>query len=406
MSSDSIRVLFVEDSVVDAKVLCLGLERASAGHFQVAHVRRLGDALEYLWEKPCSVVLLDLGLPDSHGIDTLVLLRAQAPAVPIVVLTGLQDEAVGDQALKEGAQDYLVKGQADGRQVARSLRYAIARKAAEEAVIRQGVAVAKAGELRRSRQRLLAVHERVRRDVAAQLRDGLQEKLLILKGQLQELLKGTNSPAQAPRVVSEVIQGLNQVIEPRVIALSRQLYPLSLSHGLILAFQSFPERFGAGLVWEMELDEALWREEKAGRNPVPEQVGLAAYRIAEEALTNVVKHAKASKVTVRVDRPRECWLRLTVRDDGQGFDAERGAPGLGMATVQDYAGNVEGECVVHSAPGMGTEVTAVFPLSRLGTAHPETLEKGVFRFMKIWEKIIVIMGGGVDREYRDRPGAG
>jgi signal transduction histidine kinase len=376
MSSAAIEVLLVEDNLGDARLMSEALKEAPAGQFQLTHVRRLSEALEYLWEKTCSVVLLDLGLPDSHGIDALVLVRAQAPGVPIVVLTGFQDEAVGDQALKEGAQDYLVKGQADGKQVARSLRYAIARKVAEKAVIRLGVAFAKAGELRRSRHRLLAVHERVRRDVAAQLRDGLQEKLLILKGRLQELLKGNSSAVEGARVVSEVIDGLSQVIEPKVSALGRQLYPSTLSHGLVPAFQSFAGQFGAALALEIELDEELVREEKAGCSPVPEQAGLAVYRIAEEALANAVRHAKAGKATVRLKRSREGRLRLTVRDDGQGFDVEEAPLGLGMATMQDYAGNVEGECVVHSAPGAGTEVTAEVPLSRPGAAHPQASEKG------------------------------
>jgi signal transduction histidine kinase len=376
MSSESIEVLLVEDNLGDARLMCEALKEAPAGQFQLTHVRRLSEALEYLWEKTCSVVLLDLGLPDSHGLDTLVLVRAQAPGVPIVVLTGFQDEAMGDQALKAGAQDYLVKGQADSNLVARSLRYAIARKVAEEALVRQGVALAKAGELQRSRQRLLAVHERVRRDVAAQLHDGLQEKLLILKGRLRELLEGTSSTAETARVVSEVIDGLNQVIEPSVGALGRQLYPSTLSRGLLPAFQSFRERFGTALALEIELDEELAREAKAGRNPVPEPVALAVYRIAEEALANVRKHAPAGKASVRLDRPREGWLRLTVRDDGPGFNVEGAPPGLGLATMQDYAANVEGECVVLSAPGAGTEVTAVVPLSRPGAAHPQVLEKG------------------------------
>jgi signal transduction histidine kinase len=127
---------------------------------------------------------------------------------------------------------------------------------------------------------------------------------------------------------------------------------------------------------ELELDEELVREETADRNPVPEQVGLTVYRIAEEALANVLKHAKASKVTVRLDRPREGWVRLTVRDDGQGFDPATAPRGLGLATMQDYAENVKGECAVHSAPGTGTEVTAVLPLSSPGAVHLEAFEKG------------------------------
>jgi len=371
MSSEPIKVLLVEDNLGDARLLYEGLQEALPEQFQMTHVRRLSEALEYLWEETCNVVLLDLGLPDSHGIDTLILTRAQTPGVPIVVLTGFQDEELAVEALKEGAQDYLVKGQVDSELLARSMRYAIARKVAEEALLKQGVAVAKAEELQRSRQRLIAVQERVRRDVAAQLQDGVQEKLLILKDNLQEFLKNSSSAPGTAWLLSEVIDGLNQVIERQLSALSRQLYPSTLDRGLVPTFQSFCDRFREALAVEIELDEELMRQERADRNSVPEQVGLAAYRVAEEALTNVVKHANASKVTVRLDPPREGWLRLTVQDDGQGFDVENAPRGLGIATMQDYADAAGGECVVHSTPGTGTVVTAILPLAPPGTAHLE-----------------------------------
>ena len=376
MSSEPIKVLLVEDNLGDARLLYEGLAEALPEQFQMTHARRLSEALEYLWQETCDVVLLDLGLPDSHGLDTLVVTRAQAPGVPIVVLTGFQDEALAVEALKGGAQDYLVKGQVDSNLLGRSMRYAIVRKATEEALLRQGVALARAEELQRSRQRLLAAQERVRRDIAAQLHDGVQERLLILKGNLQQLLKGTSSASETTKLLSEVVDGLNQVIEQQVGVLSRQLYPLTLSQGLVPTFLSLGDQFKAGPAVEVELDEELVRREKAGRDSVPEQVKLAVYRIAEEALTNVVKYAKAGKATVRLDASREGWLRLAVRDDGQGFDAKGSPGGLGMATMQDYADAVGGECVVHSAPGMGTEVTAMLPLSRPGAKHPEANAKG------------------------------
>ena len=102
MSSEPIKVLLVEDNLGDARLLYEGLEEALPEQFQMTHVRRLSEALEYLWEETCDVVLLDLGLPDSHGLDTLVVTRAQAPGVPIVVLTGFQDEALAAEALKGG----------------------------------------------------------------------------------------------------------------------------------------------------------------------------------------------------------------------------------------------------------------------------------------------------------------
>ena len=116
--------------------------------------------------------------------------------------------------------------------------------------------------------------------------------------------------------------------------------------------------------------------EEADRNLVPERVKLALYRIAEEALSNAIQHAKAGKVAVRLDASREGWLRLTVRDDGRGFAVEGVPSGLGVGTMQDYADAAGGQCVVHGVPGAGTEVMAAIPLSQPGAESLETLEKG------------------------------
>ena len=97
----------------------------------------------------------------------------------------------------------------------------------------------------------------MRRDIAAQLHDGVQERLLDLKGQLQEFLKGIGSASEATRLLSNVIDGLNQEIEQQVGVLSRQLYPSTLSEGLVPAFQSFRDQFGAALAVVIELDEEL-----------------------------------------------------------------------------------------------------------------------------------------------------
>ncbi len=376
MSSEPIKVLLVEDNLGDARLLYEGLEEALPEHFQMTHVRRLSEALEYLWGETCNVVLLDLGLPDSHGLDTLIVMRAQAPGVPIVVLTGFQDEELAVEALKGGAQDYLVKGQVDSQLLGRSMRYAMVRKATEEALVRQGVALTRAKEVHRSQQRLIAAQERVRQEAAALLRDGVREELLILKGRIQEILEGKSPAAETTRVLSGTVDALNQVIEQQVGALSRHLYPATLSRGLVPTFLSFADRHKAAPVVEVDLDGELVRREKADPNWVPELVKLAVYRVAEEALTNAVKHAKASKVAVQLDAAREGWLRLTVRDDGQGFVAESAPAGLGVAIMQDYADAVGGQCVIQSSPGAGTEVMAVIPLSRLGADHLETLEVG------------------------------
>ena len=127
-----IDILLVEDSPSDADVLQQTLEQAGAGHFRFTWVERLSDALVRLREEAFDVLLLDLSLPDSSGPETFRRAQKAAPGLPIVVLTGTKDESVGLAAVREGVQDYLVKGQADGPQIARAIRYAIGRAHAEE----------------------------------------------------------------------------------------------------------------------------------------------------------------------------------------------------------------------------------------------------------------------------------
>ena len=145
--------------------------------------------------------------------------------------------------------------------------------------------------------------------------------------------------------------------------LSRELYPTTLSEGLVPAFESFRNRFGTDPAIVIELDEELVKRERSEGSFIPEEVRLAAYRIAEEALTNAIEHAKASKVTVRLDLVRPNWIRVSVRDNGQGFDTESPASGMGMGTMQDYAEAVDGQFSVLSDPGLGTEVRAILPLT-------------------------------------------
>jgi len=132
MNPSRVKILLVEDSPSDAQVLQETLQEAGVGSFEFALVERLDEALARLRTESFNVVLLDLSLPDSTGPDTFRRVRAAAPGLPIVVLTGVDDEAVGVEAARQGVQDYLVKGQADARQIARAIRYAIERQQVEQ----------------------------------------------------------------------------------------------------------------------------------------------------------------------------------------------------------------------------------------------------------------------------------
>ena len=133
-----IRVLHVEDSLLDAHLMKQILadrnaDRAALARYALVQAGRVGDAVKLLSESRFDVILLDLTLPDAHGLDTLRRIQRAAPRLPVVVLSGSDDDAIAIQAVQEGAQDYLVKGRVDGYSLTRALHYAIERMRAEEA---------------------------------------------------------------------------------------------------------------------------------------------------------------------------------------------------------------------------------------------------------------------------------
>lgn len=121
-------VLLIEDNPGDADLVRLRLVEASSD-LEVSCVNRLSSGLQALTDKTPAVVLLDLNLPDSHGADTYRSILKKAPTVPIVVLSGLEDELLATKAVHQGVQDYLVKGKFDSKQLTRAIRYAIERQA-------------------------------------------------------------------------------------------------------------------------------------------------------------------------------------------------------------------------------------------------------------------------------------
>ena len=134
MQSNTINLLLVEDNTADARLVELALAEIEDFQFNVKHAGRLSQALALSGEVSCDAVLLDLTLPDSHGLQTLIQFKAANPALPIIVLSGQQDEAIAIEAVKAGAQDYLVKGLENGYLISRAVRYAIERKYSEEAL--------------------------------------------------------------------------------------------------------------------------------------------------------------------------------------------------------------------------------------------------------------------------------
>ena len=126
MEERSIRVLLIEDNPGDTGLIREMLAEASGRQFNLECFDHLSDGLKYLTRNNVDIVLLDLELPDSQGLDTLFMVRTQIE-LPVVLLTGLDDEAIGEEAVRVGAQDYLVKGQVTSGLLARTLFHSLER---------------------------------------------------------------------------------------------------------------------------------------------------------------------------------------------------------------------------------------------------------------------------------------
>ena len=132
MGTDPIRALLIEDDPDDVLLLKTSLAKAKVDQIKLGHADRLSSGLIQLAEQDYDVILLDLNLPDSRGLETLTTIIERFPKMPVVVLSGLADDATTIAAVRRGAQDYLVKGEISGLMLTRVLRYAIERQQAEE----------------------------------------------------------------------------------------------------------------------------------------------------------------------------------------------------------------------------------------------------------------------------------
>jgi two-component system, cell cycle sensor histidine kinase and response regulator CckA len=149
MNEPVIRVLLVEDSPADALIVREELADATGASFALTHVEEMSAALRSLRGSPFDVVLLDLGLPDADGLDAFTGLHAAVPDVPVIILSGRNDEKMAMHAVHAGAEDYLVKGQGNAVGLVRSIQYAIERTRAKETMAahaRQQQAVAALGQ--------------------------------------------------------------------------------------------------------------------------------------------------------------------------------------------------------------------------------------------------------------------
>ena len=131
MNNEPIKVLLIEDNIGDYQLILKMLDKSENTEFELTHTPRLSSGLKLLQNDKFDIILLDLGLPDSQGLESFQVTLKKHPSIPIIILTGLANEETGINAIKYGAQDYLVKGEFNGKLLVRAIQYAIERKKIE-----------------------------------------------------------------------------------------------------------------------------------------------------------------------------------------------------------------------------------------------------------------------------------
>ena len=388
MNKASIKILLVEDSLSDAALLQESLVQNGLEHYEFTHVGCWADAVKSLQRGQFDALLLDLSLPDSAGRDTFLQARATAPHLPIVVLTGVEDELVSLEAVRHGIQDYLVKGQAYGRQTARAIRYAIERKRLEEALQTVQVELERrveerTAELSKANRALQAeIAQRVRAEeaqrqvlgrladaeetergrISRELHDQLGQDLTGLKLGLQFV--GRQGPLTPS--VQESISKLEHLADDLMRDIHRlawELHPAALDD---LGLESVLRRYTAE--WsESNGVPADFHSDGVEAHRLPLQLETTLYRIAQEALTNVTRHANAKRVSVLLER-RPGHASLIVEDNGDGFEAAIQASvsqgKLGLSGMRERATLAGGTLEIESTPGVGTTVFVRVPLKQ------------------------------------------
>ncbi len=211
--------------------------------------------------------------------------------------------------------------------------------------------------------RLVAAQESVRREMADYLHGHVQSKLLALSlslGLCQQSL--TQDPAAASLMLERVQSELQKVQDEDLRQVSRELYPAIIKMGLVPAIRSLVSRFSELVDIDLIIDTKFDQLDRGGEAALPEKRRLVVYRVAEEALNNVLKQARATSVRVRLIYLEPGLLVLALEDNGCGFDSSLTSVGQGLAMMTDYAQALGGRTEIIASPDEGTSIRLVLRL--------------------------------------------
>jgi signal transduction histidine kinase len=388
MIASSIKILLIEDNLAEARLLQEFLKQAQSHEFTLLNVKRLGDALSLLSncnEISCDfdVILLDLTLPDSEGLTSLSPLISQAPTVPIVVLTNTNDDELALEAVRQGAQDYLVKRQVNVEVLIRALRYAIERKhtleslrainhALEIRVEERTAELVKAQELNQFKSEFFSM---LSHDIRSPL-----NTILLAAGLLQNSgdKLSTEKKLNHYKLIRSAIKNMTQLLDEASLLgkadsgrLEREFTLLNLQdfcHQLVEDAQliAVDKRItvvftATGQPTEILSDENLLRH------------------ILGNLLSNAIKYSHPDSIVYFELRFKNQTVIFNIKDEGIGIPLEDQkqlfqpfyrannvgsipGTGLGLAIVKKCLEAHGGDITVNSEVGVGTTFTVTLPL--------------------------------------------
>jgi signal transduction histidine kinase len=357
------RALLIEDNPDDACLLGEALNEARDASIELVHVEQLTEAANLLKATAFDVILLDLSLPDSQGIETVLRIQAAAPAIPIIVLTGLDDDNIALQAVRAGAQDYLVKGDINARSLVRAIRYASERKKSFEELSRL------AHELTRALK--------VKDEFLSVISHELKTPLIAIMGYAQ-LLEADSRGKQtteetAARVIREKSHELLKMIQRILEVVRIEAGEVMIANNILRLSDFFCD---LSQDYRVQIKENVVIEwECPGDLPIILMDGTKLKQILQHLIENAIKFTQEGRIIISVrDLEGTDSLQISVQDTGVGipdhllaviFDkfhqADNSAKrdfegmGLGLYVVKRLTEMLNGKIAVHSELGNGSK---------------------------------------------------
>lgn len=383
----SIQVLCIEDSDADADLVSESLKNCSDPRYIIHRETRLVDAFEYLKTQKPDVVLLDLSLPDSYGFETVTNFLAQAPLLPMIVLTGANDKTLGIQSIKSGAQDYLVKGLTDGYLLSRIILYAIERKTnllkLTESLEKERLAHDEAEKAIKLRDEFLSIASHEFRAPLSVLKMQMQLLIDTLQKEKNEFL--LNMAKMAKRQITRFCSLVEKLFDYSQIQSGRLQLEYSTCDLNEIIKESVellaPELKTAGCEVTFNLEKSL-----QSNKPIKgEWDRLRLEQVFINLLSNAIKYAPGKPLEISVSQDHEhVWILF--KDNGPGIKTQDKdkmfqrferlnqtnlVPGLGLGLyiirqiVNAHGGSIE----VESNLGVGTTFAIHLPIKPTKTAQ-------------------------------------